>query len=126
MSWIVVTRENIRISTVPVKELSLFFSAEMTSNPNVAAVTGAPATAHAPTSTANPTTTNTPPTARARKKLVIVGDGACGKTSLLTTFSRGFFPAVCMVVVVVVVVVTSASSSRVRRTTCRRSLRTPW
>lgn len=27
-----------------------------------------------------------------RKKLVIVGDGACGKTSLLTTFSRGFFP----------------------------------
>ncbi|KAG0744895.1 hypothetical protein G6F57_006258 [Rhizopus arrhizus] len=27
-----------------------------------------------------------------RKKLVIVGDGACGKTCLLTVFSRGSFP----------------------------------
>lgn len=29
-----------------------------------------------------------------RKKLVIVGDGACGKTCLLTVFSRGSFPEV--------------------------------
>ncbi|KAF9412216.1 GTP-binding protein Rho1, partial [Podila epigama] len=27
-----------------------------------------------------------------RRKLVIVGDGACGKTSLLIVFSRGVFP----------------------------------
>ncbi|KIM76664.1 hypothetical protein PILCRDRAFT_77517 [Piloderma croceum F 1598] len=27
-----------------------------------------------------------------RKKLVIVGDDACGKTSLLVVFSRGYFP----------------------------------
>lgn len=27
-----------------------------------------------------------------RRKLVIVGDGACGKTSLLTRFTKGFFP----------------------------------
>ena len=29
-----------------------------------------------------------------RKKLVVVGDGACGKTSLLITFSKGHFPEV--------------------------------
>ncbi|KAF7346809.1 Small GTPase-binding protein [Mycena sanguinolenta] len=29
-----------------------------------------------------------------RKKLVIVGDGACGKTSLLIVFSKGTFPVV--------------------------------
>ena len=29
-----------------------------------------------------------------RKKLVIVGDGACGKTCLLTMFARGTFPEV--------------------------------
>ena len=28
-----------------------------------------------------------------RKKLVIVGDGACGKTCLLTVFSKDQFPA---------------------------------
>lgn len=28
----------------------------------------------------------------AKKKLVIVGDGACGKTSLLITFSKDSFP----------------------------------
>ncbi|KAJ2968962.1 hypothetical protein NQ176_g8915 [Zarea fungicola] len=27
-----------------------------------------------------------------RRKLVIVGDGACGKTSLLSVFTLGFFP----------------------------------
>ena len=27
-----------------------------------------------------------------RKKLVIVGDGACGKTSLLSAFSKDMFP----------------------------------
>lgn len=32
--------------------------------------------------------------ARARKKLVIVGDGACGKTCLLIVFSQGKFPDV--------------------------------
>ena len=30
----------------------------------------------------------------ARKKVVIVGDGACGKTCLLLTFSKDEFPAV--------------------------------
>jgi GTPase SAR1 family protein len=29
-----------------------------------------------------------------KRKLVIVGDGACGKTSLLSRFSRGKFPIV--------------------------------
>lgn len=29
---------------------------------------------------------------RIRKKLVIIGDEACGKTSLLTVFSKGTFP----------------------------------
>ncbi|KAF1742896.1 hypothetical protein MXB_351, partial [Myxobolus squamalis] len=32
--------------------------------------------------------------ASVRKKLVIVGDGSCGKTSLLIVFSRGQFPTV--------------------------------
>jgi GTPase SAR1 family protein len=27
-----------------------------------------------------------------RRKLVIIGDGACGKTSLLSVFTLGFFP----------------------------------
>merc|ERR1712110_503379 len=31
---------------------------------------------------------------RIRRKLVIVGDGACGKTCLLIMFSKGNFPAV--------------------------------
>ena len=31
---------------------------------------------------------------RIRKKLVIVGDGACGKTCLLTVFSKDQFPEV--------------------------------
>jgi GTPase SAR1 family protein len=30
-----------------------------------------------------------------RRKLVIIGDGACGKTSLLSVFTLGFFPTVC-------------------------------
>jgi Rho family, other len=30
-----------------------------------------------------------------RRKLVIVGDGACGKTSLLSVFTLGYFPKVC-------------------------------
>ena len=29
-----------------------------------------------------------------RKKLVVVGDGACGKTCLLVTFSKDEFPQV--------------------------------
>ncbi|PON25803.1 GTP-binding protein rho2 [Trichoderma gamsii] len=30
-----------------------------------------------------------------RRKLVIIGDGACGKTSLLSVFTLGYFPTVC-------------------------------
>ena len=29
------------------------------------------------------------------RKLVIIGDGACGKTSLLSVFTLGYFPPVC-------------------------------
>lgn len=32
----------------------------------------------------------------ARKKIVIVGDGACGKTSLLIVYQNGRFPEVCL------------------------------
>lgn len=32
--------------------------------------------------------------ANIRRKLVILGDGACGKTSLLNIFTRGYFPTV--------------------------------
>lgn len=28
------------------------------------------------------------------RKLVVCGDGACGKTSLLSVFTRGYFPQV--------------------------------
>ncbi|CUM56471.1 unnamed protein product [Debaryomyces tyrocola] len=27
-----------------------------------------------------------------QRKIVILGDGACGKTSLLNVFTRGYFP----------------------------------
>lgn len=30
----------------------------------------------------------------APRKLVIIGDGACGKTSLLSVFTLGYFPTV--------------------------------
>lgn len=30
----------------------------------------------------------------AHRKLVIIGDGACGKTSLLSVFTLGYFPTV--------------------------------
>ncbi|KAG7148093.1 GTP-binding protein RHO3 like [Verticillium longisporum] len=30
----------------------------------------------------------------ANRKLVLLGDGACGKTSLLNVFTRGYFPTV--------------------------------
>ncbi|KAI9227975.1 MAG: rho family GTPase Rho2 [Piptocephalis tieghemiana] len=33
-----------------------------------------------------------PPSAPLKRKLVIIGDGACGKTSLLTVFTLGHFP----------------------------------
>lgn len=36
----------------------------------------------------------TEPMAAIRKKLVIVGDGACGKTCLLIVFSKDQFPEV--------------------------------
>jgi hypothetical protein len=29
------------------------------------------------------------------RKLVVIGDGACGKTSLLSVFTLGYFPRVC-------------------------------
>jgi GTPase SAR1 family protein len=29
-----------------------------------------------------------------QRKIVVIGDGACGKTSLLTVFTRGYFPEV--------------------------------
>jgi hypothetical protein len=32
---------------------------------------------------------------RINRKLVIIGDGACGKTSLLSVFTLGYFPTVC-------------------------------
>ena len=35
-----------------------------------------------------------PLTCPAPRKLVIIGDGACGKTSLLSVFTLGFFPTV--------------------------------
>lgn len=38
--------------------------------------------------------TSTEPMAAIRKKLVIVGDGACGKTCLLIVFSKDQFPEV--------------------------------
>jgi Rho family protein len=33
------------------------------------------------------------------RKLVIIGDGACGKTSLLSVFTLGYFPTVSLVLV---------------------------
>lgn len=30
------------------------------------------------------------------RKLVVCGDGACGKTSLLNVFTRDYFPQVCV------------------------------
>jgi Ras homolog gene family, member A len=41
-----------------------------------------------------PNLTATPEFERQRKKLVIVGDGTCGKTCLLIVFSKGYFPEV--------------------------------
>ena len=40
-----------------------------------------------------------------RRKLVVVGDGACGKTSLLITFSKGHFPEVTSLSVTVYIYV---------------------
>ena len=36
--------------------------------------------------------------AECNRKLVIVGDGACGKTSLLSVFTLGYFPKVLLLI----------------------------
>ena len=48
-----------------------------------------------------------------RRKLVVVGDGACGKTCLLIVFSKNQFPEVCAVLIFVDFCVDSLLTSQV-------------
>jgi ABC-type taurine transport system ATPase subunit len=40
------------------------------------------------------------------RKLVVCGDGACGKTSLLNVFTRDYFPQVCFIIMQNLIVAT--------------------